>query len=233
MVGEGIINVLGFPWIATVLRGGAPERGWLATAQGVGGIVGGLALRGLRQVAPGRVIGVGGLLFSGLSLALTNIALLPIGAGGRWPLALLLKGLSGAPLVALTVGLDTLLVRSVDDRVCGRVVAAYGAANGGALLVGQTLASVLGDRLGVVPVLSLQGVFYVVAGCAALNLLPLSRNTKPATDHTALPPWDAGPMIASSKEDHDDAAACNVRAAARGPGLPRDGAGARASQPLS
>jgi hypothetical protein len=82
-----------------------------------------------------------------------------------------------------------LLVRSVDDGVCGRVVvAAYGAAKGGALLVGQTLTSVLGDRLGVVPVLSLQVVLYVVAGCAALTLLPLSRSTKPATDHTALAP---------------------------------------------
>ena len=93
-----------------------------------------------------------------------------------------------APLVVLTVGHDTLLVRSVDDWVRGRVVAAYGAATGGALLVGQILASVLGDRLGVVPVLSLQGVLYVVAGCVALTLLPLSRSTKPATDHTALAP---------------------------------------------
>jgi hypothetical protein len=95
-----------------------------------------------------------------------------------------------APPVVLTVGLDTLLVRSVDDWVRGRVVAAYGAAHGGALPVGQALASVLGGRLGVVPILSLslQGVLYVVAGCAALTLLPLSWSTNPATDHTALAP---------------------------------------------
>ena len=60
--------------------------------------------------------------------------------------------------------------------------------DGGDLLVGQTLASMLRDRLGVVLVLSLQGVLYVVAGCAALTLLPLSRSTKPATNHTTLAP---------------------------------------------
>ncbi len=181
MVAEGMINVLGFPWIVAVLRGGAVERGWLAAAQGVGGIAGGLAIRGLRQAAPGRVIGIGALSFGVLSLALTNVALVPIAAGGRWPLALLLKGLSGAPLVVLTVGLDTLLVRSVDDQIRGRVLATYGTASGCALLVGQALAGVLGDRLGVVAVLSLQGVLYMVAGGAALTLIPPSWSARPTS----------------------------------------------------
>lgn len=186
MGAEGIINVLGFPWIAIVLRGGATERGWLATAQGVGGIAGGLTLRTLRRTTPGRVIGVGAVLFGVLSLTLTNIALMPIDAGDRWPLALVLKALSGAPLVVLAVSLDTLLVRSVDDRVRGRVLAAYGAAGGCALLVGQVLASVLGDRLGVVAVLSLQGVLYMIAGGAALTLIPSSRSARPTADHAAI-----------------------------------------------
>lgn len=180
MIAEGMINVLGFPWIVAVLRGGAVERGWLAAAQGVGGIAGGLAIRGLRQAAPGRVIGIGALLFGVLSLTLTNVALVPIAAGGRWPLALL-KGLSGAPLVVLTVGLDTLLVRSVDDQIRGRVLATYGTASGCALLVGQSLAGVLGDRLGVVPVLSLQGVLYMVAGGTALILIPPSWSARPTS----------------------------------------------------
>jgi len=186
MGAEGIINVLGFPWIAVVLRGGATERGWLATAQGVGGIAGGLTLRTLRRAAPGRVIGVGTVLFGVLSLTLTNIALIPIDAGDRWPLALVLKALSGAPLVVLAVSLDTLLVRSVDDRVRGRVLAAYGAAGGCALLVGQVLASVLGDRLGVAAVLSLQGVLYMIAGGAALTLIPSSRSGRPTADHAVI-----------------------------------------------
>lgn len=172
MVAEGIINVLSFPWIATVLHGSATERGWLATAQGVGGVAGGLAVRGLSHAAPGRVIGGSALLFGGVSLTLTNLALLPIAGGDRWPVALLLKGLSGAPLVVLAVGLQTVLVQSVADRVRGRVLAAYGGATSCALLVGQVLASTLGDRLGVVPVLSLQGVLYLIAGCVAFMVHP-------------------------------------------------------------
>ena len=186
MVAEGIINVLGFPWTVAVLRGGAAERGDLAAAQGVGGVAGGLAVRALRRAEPGRVIGIGGLLFGVMSLALTNIALVPIATQGRWPLALLLKGLSGAPLVVLTVGLDTLLVCSIDDQIRGRVLATYGTASGCALLVGQALAGVLGDRLGVVAVLSLQGVLCMIAGCVAITLLPPSRSACPVADPTAI-----------------------------------------------
>lgn len=173
MLGEGIVNVLGFPWLAQVLGGGAAERGWMATAQALGGIAGGLAIRGIgRASATGRAVGVGCILFGVASLVLTNIGALPVGDRYVWPLALLLRGLSGAPLVALTVGLETLLMRGADDRFRGRVVAAYGATNGLALVAGQGLAGVLGDRLGVVPVLSLQGVLYLAAGMAALALLP-------------------------------------------------------------
>ncbi len=173
MLGEGIVNVLGFPWLAQVLGGGAAERGWMATAQALGGIAGGLAIRGIgRASATGRAVGVGCILFGVASLVLTNIGALPVGDRYVWPLALLLRGLSGAPLVALTVGLETLLMRGADDRFRGRVVAAYGATNGLALVEGQGLAGVLGDRLGVVPVLSLQGVLYLAAGMAALALLP-------------------------------------------------------------
>jgi MFS family permease len=44
MISEGIGNVLGFPWLKEVLHGGALERGWLASAQAVGGVLGGLAI---------------------------------------------------------------------------------------------------------------------------------------------------------------------------------------------
>lgn len=173
MVGEGVINVLGFPWIVEVLGGGATERGWLATAQALGGIAGGLGMRWLeRRAPPGRAISLGAILFGALSLALANIGVLAIGAPYLWPLALLLKGLSGVPLVMLFVRLETLLVRGSEDLFRGRIFAAYSAANAFALVIGQALAAVLGGLLGIVPVLSLQGALYLVAGLAALILIP-------------------------------------------------------------
>lgn len=90
------------------------------------------------------------------------------------PVALLLKGLSGVPLVVLIIVLDTLLVQCTEDRSRGRVVAAYGVLTGLALVSGQILASVLGDPVGVVPVLSLQGILYTSAGFVALACIPRS-----------------------------------------------------------
>ena len=101
--------------------------------------------------------------------------------GGRAALAV-----GGMLVGGVLVG--TLTANAANTTGTANQTGAYGAANGGALPVGQALASVLGGRLGVVPVLSLQGVLYVVAGCAALTLLPLSWSTNPATDHTALAP---------------------------------------------
>jgi MFS family permease len=172
-VAEGIINVLGFPWLAQELEGGAAERGWLAAAQAVGGIMGGsFAYKLMGRTAPGRVLGISAMLFGVLSILLANVAMLPIAEPYRWPLALLLKGLSGIPLVVVIIVLDTLLVRCSEDRFRGRVVAAYGVLTGLALVSGQALASVFGDPLGVVPVLSLQGILYAIAGLVALVFIP-------------------------------------------------------------
>lgn len=182
-VGEGIINVLGFPWLARELGGGAAERGWLATAQAVGGIMGGVLVRSVTgRAAPGRVIGVSAMLFGVLSLLLANITVLPLAESSRWPAALLLKGLSGVPLVVLVIVLDTLLVQRTEDRYRGRLVAAYGVLTGLALVSGQIVASVLGDQVGVVPVLSLQGILYTSAGFVALACIPRSLG------------WRLGPM---------------------------------------
>src|SRR5437867_2593284 len=81
MVAEGIINVLGFPWLKQVLHGGALTRGWMASAQAVGGLIGGLLIgRVSRLVRPAYLIGLSGVVLGLVSLALINVTALPIDA---------------------------------------------------------------------------------------------------------------------------------------------------------
>lgn len=172
MVAEGLVNVLGFPWLKQVLNGGAIERGWLASAQAVGGLLGGLLIsRMARLVRTSYLIGASGMMLGMLVLAYVNVTALPIAPALWLPAVLLLKALQGLPIMGMFVSIDTLLQQSIADRYRGRVFGAYGAALGLATLVGQALASAFGDILGIVPLLDLVGLLYLAGGLLALVLL--------------------------------------------------------------
>jgi MFS family permease len=172
MVAEGIINVLGFPWLKQVLHGDALTRGWMTSAQAVGGLIGGLLIgRVSQRVRPAYLIGLSGIVLGLVSLALINVTALPIDASLWLPVALLLKLLQGVPIMGLFVSIDTLLQQSVADRYRGRIFGAYGAISALTMLGGQVAASLLGDRVGLVPVLNWMGIMYLLAGVCALVLL--------------------------------------------------------------
>ncbi len=60
MLAQGIINALWVPFVKDVLRVGAVELGWLGTAAGVGGLLGGYVIGKLsNSVPPTRLIVVG------------------------------------------------------------------------------------------------------------------------------------------------------------------------------
>ncbi|KPV48139.1 hypothetical protein SE17_39665, partial [Kouleothrix aurantiaca] len=172
MISEGILNVLGFPWLKQVLHGGALERGWLTSAQAVGGLLGGVLIgRVARQVRTSHLIGASGVILGLLTLAYANVTSLPLPPTLWLPAALFIKVLQGLPVMGMFVSVDTLLQQSVADRFRGRVFGAYGAAVGLATLFGQTLASLLGDRVNVVTMLDLVGLLYMGGGLLALALL--------------------------------------------------------------
>jgi MFS family permease len=172
MISEGIGNVLGFPWLKEALHGGALERGWLASAQAVGGLLGGLAIGHVaRRIQPVALMTGSGVILGAASLALINIAALPIPPALVMPLALVLKAAQGAPIIGFYVSLETLLQKSVPDRFRGRIFGAYGAACALAMLAGQAIASFMGDRLGVVTVMNGVGILFLAAGLLALALL--------------------------------------------------------------
>ena len=67
---------------------------------------------------------------------------------------------------------------NVAKELRGRIFGAYGATAGLAVLTGQALASMFGDRIGIIPVLDMMGLAYLLAGLLALLLL---RRTAAAT----------------------------------------------------
>jgi MFS family permease len=181
MVAEGLINVLAFPWLKLVLHGGALERGWLASAQAIGGLLGGLLIgRAARLVRPALLVGVSGMVLGLLMLVYVNVNTLPIAPALLLPAALLIKMLQGVPIMGMFVSIDTLLQQNVADRYRGRIFGAYGATVGLAVLIGQGLASLFGDWAGIIPVLDVMGLMYLLSGLLALALLRGQIQLQPA-----------------------------------------------------
>jgi len=168
IVGQGILDVLLVPFVKGALHGDAQVFGWLLTVQAMGGLLGGLVIaRRGATVAPTRLFG--------LSLGLTGIILVTVANVSLLPLVFALVALAGLPVVGWLVAGQTLLQGSTTDCYRGRVLGTYGTTSALTRLGGMGLASVLGDRLGIVPLITVSGILHVIAAVGALVLLRAAR----------------------------------------------------------
>ena len=127
--------------------------------------MGGIAIGWLGgRIAPAPLLGFGALLLGIVDLAIFNYpALLP----SLIP-ALVLMAVVGIPASSFGAGYTTLMQTNVVDKLLGRVFGVVGTTSAFGMLLGMGTAGVLGDRLGVVPVINIQGVVYVLAGLLVL-----------------------------------------------------------------
>lgn len=170
-IAEGLFNVSFVIFVRQNLGGEALEFGWLTSAQAIGGLIGGLLIGWIgNRIQPNRLAGF---------LAINGVLILMMVGLSSLPFAIALLLLAGLPIVAYSVGIDTLLQRHVPDRYRGRVFGALGTSMAIFLLFGQGLASSFGDSLGVLPLLNLKGILDIAAGFLAFTLLYRLREAQP------------------------------------------------------
>jgi MFS family permease len=162
-VAEGFFVVLFVAFVQKGLHGGALEFGWIMTSQAVGGVLSSAAIgRFGKTVMPSRLIGM---------IALNGILLLILFNLPSLPLALVIFVAAGIVVVGYSTGLFLLLQKSVDDRYRGRIFGAFGTTSALMLLLGQGLAGMLGDTIGVIPAINGKGILDILAGVVGLILL--------------------------------------------------------------
>ncbi|MCA1666563.1 MAG: MFS transporter [Thermomicrobia bacterium] len=189
MIAEGLFTVLIVPFVKDVLHGSPQDFGWLVSAQAIGGLIGSLFIGRIgKAVRPGILIPVSGFFFGLSDLAL---ATLPSHSGlPPLPVALVAIAFAGAPVVGFFVGIQTLLQASVADAYRGRVFGAYATTVAFMTLIGQGVGSVLGDRLGIVPIFTFAGCFDILAAAVAFVLLrraaQIAAAAPPARDVAAI-----------------------------------------------
>ena len=161
-------------FIQRELGGDALEFGWLTSAQAVGGVLGGLMIGWIgNRLKANRLLGLAAV--NGfLIILLANLPSLP--------LALILILLAGVPVVGFSVGVDTLLQRHVGDRFRGRVFGSLGTSLAIFTFLGQGLASLLGDQLGAISLLTWKGLLDVMAGILGFVLLYQLSDMRPTRD---------------------------------------------------
>jgi len=164
-IGDGVVGVLLVVFVDQVLQGGAVAYGWVLTARGVGGLVGGFIIgQFVKHVQPMKLL-AGGLGGTGvLVLAMANVPALP--------LTLVLIAVIGIAVTVWVVSTRTLLQSNISDTYQGRVFSAYVTTNELLALVGIGLASILGESVSITTLLSGAGVFYIFAaiiGSSALS----------------------------------------------------------------
>ena len=166
-VGQGLFLVLFVVFVAQSLHGNAAENGLLRAVQAIGAIGGGLLLATAGRIRPGRLAGAACLCFGALALVTWNLPGLTVSE----PVYVGLFIAFGVPSIAMVTGLLSALQQSTLDAERGRVMAAAGAAMAVGQGVGIVAAGVLGDRLGVVPLLNGQAALFLLGGLVALAWL--------------------------------------------------------------
>lgn len=171
-LGQGIVAVLLVVFVREALDGGPAQFGWLISAQGAGGILGGfLAGRAAESIGLERMIALGTAGTGLLLLVMTNAA--------TWAVVLPVVAVIGVLQVGSRVGQQTLLQTRVADAFRGRVFGASIFVWAVLTLAGMGAGAILGDPLGAVPLFNAAGALYVAAGVVALTALP-NRSYAPA-----------------------------------------------------
>src|SRR4029079_771810 len=126
---------------------------------------------------PERLFGCGLLAFGLLDVVLFNYPLVLSGIA----LGLVLIVPVGIPRVAPSSGGQTLLQRDVPDRYRGRVFAALGTTSATLMLFATLIAGIVGETVGPIAMLNVQGAAYVVSDIAVLVLLAPMRLARART----------------------------------------------------
>jgi predicted MFS family arabinose efflux permease len=170
--GDAILSAILVVFVQQDLGFTAIEFGWLMTARGLGGLIGGLLIGQFgRKFTPTQLIS-GGLLISGASIfiMLTRPSL-PVILG-----ALLLIG---PALMAWLISLQTIGQTETEDAYRGRVFGAIGTTTTFIMFFGSAIAGFMADQIGTLILVAAAATLYILAG--VLSPMAFGESMKIAT----------------------------------------------------
>ena len=164
--GGVMIDPLGAAYIVDVVKAGAGVYGMLVAVQAVGGIIGGLLAAKVGERMPvARLYGWAEIVLAVVMAIRYNIPEIPV--------LFVMTLLIGLPAALGAAALETLFQRNVPNTHLGRISGALHSTVGITSLFGVLgISGVLGEVLGIVPVLNIAAGITMLTGLIALIFLP-------------------------------------------------------------
>lgn len=161
-----MIDPLSVPYILDVVGAGVEVFGWMMTVQAVGGILGGLlAARVNQRISTVSMYGWSEVVLGLVLVARYNIPDLPV--------LFITTLLTGFPAALGMAALETLFQQKVPNSHLGRISGALNTTVGLTSLFGVLgISGMLGELLGIVPVLNIAAGITFVTGWIVLVFLP-------------------------------------------------------------
>lgn len=172
-LGGTMMDPLYAPFVHDILQEGSWMFGWMLTAQGIGGVLGGLLI-GLvaERIKPATLFSI-----SAISVGLVLFFLFQ---STSLPLVFVFSFIAGIPSVGERVGLQTLIQESVADAYRGRVGGMLTTTGSTLELCSVGFVGFMGDRVGIVLLLSVAAGLTILAGAIGFLLLPRAMNATKA-----------------------------------------------------
>jgi len=157
MLGVGAINVLWIPYLRTVFGVGPEGIGLVDSAQGVGMVIGGLALGAVSMLLRKSLI-------VGLGVVIVGAGFSAMGFAPTFVIIVILNIIVGVAMIPAQSVLYTLMQTEVPDIKRGRVGSGMSAITTAASLASMAAASVLGDMIGFRVIFMACGVITMLGG---------------------------------------------------------------------
>lgn len=138
----------------------ATEFGWMLTARGVGGLLGGLLLAQIGQKLSNRQL-------ASVGLFATGVLLIIMLAKPTVLVLVIVTGLVGIPSIAWIVAVQTSLQQATTDSYRGRVFGAFGTTASLLMLVGSVIGGASADLVGGSTLVLAAAVISILAGLLA------------------------------------------------------------------
>lgn len=166
-----MISPMGAPYMVEIVKAGPETFGWLLTVQAVGGILGGLlAGRVGRKISMTRIFGWSEVVLGLFIFIRYNIPNLPV--------LFVMTFLLGLPAALGAAALDTLFQQKIPNSHLGRIIGALNTTIGLTSLFGVLgISGMLGEVLGILPVLNIAAGITLLTGLIALVFLPAEIST--------------------------------------------------------
>jgi MFS family permease len=176
LIGDSIMGVLLVVFVQDTLGAGAQEFGWVLTARGIGGVLGGLIIaRTGPRFNPKNLMAFG---MAGAGLLLIGMLQFPV-----LQVVLATAVLIGLPVMALLIAGQTWLQSHSEDRYRGRVFGAFETYSAFMGLLGIGFATLSGESMGAIFSLYVSALLFICGGLLAYILLQprfLEENTAEA-----------------------------------------------------